>query len=80
MSTKIHTTVGVYRSNDFKTNGVAPEHLEDHIEYNLKMRPGRALFVDGVCKNQGYLSDEQLADWTERVKVIKVDHCTVPYH
>lgn len=52
---KIHHTMGVYNNGDRKHNGVAREHLADHIQYNIAMRPGRAFFVDGVCMNTGYL-------------------------
>ncbi len=79
---KIHTTIGVYANGDYKSNGVNPEHLEEHIQYNKDYRPGRALFVDGVCVNQGYLSDEEVADWTEKLKdeKYKKTKCTSPYH
>lgn len=57
--TKLFHTMGVYRDGSRKNNGVIEEHLADHIEYNKTMRPGRALFVDGVCHNKGYLSEEE---------------------
>lgn len=57
---KIITTIGVYANGDMKLNGVKEENLEQHIEYNLENRPGRALFVDRICKNKGNLSNEQV--------------------
>lgn len=65
----IHTTVGVYPnwkalgSVGYKVNGVLDEHLHGHIDYNRKFRPGRALFVDGVCMNQGGLSKADVTFW-----------------
>lgn len=53
MAEKIHTTIGLYPDNSFKMNGVRPEDLESHIQYNKEFRPGRALFVDGKCVYKG---------------------------
>ena len=44
---QIYTTVVVYLNGDYKTNGVTPENIESHIEYNKTLRFGRALLVDG---------------------------------
>ncbi len=51
----IHHTMGVYNDGSRKHNGVLSEDLASHIWYNITMRPGRALFVDGYCLNEGYL-------------------------
>jgi hypothetical protein len=59
-TTKIHHSVGVYSDLSYKQNGVAEEHLAEHINYNKKYRFGRALFVDGVCVYEGYLIAESL--------------------
>lgn len=78
-ATGVHHTRGVYSNGEYKDNGVAPEDLDIHIEYNLAMRPGRAFFVDGVCLNRGYLSD----DACRRIEAELVDktaaRCTRPY-
>lgn len=76
-----HFTVGVYRNNSYKTNIVREEHLKSHIDYNLQFRPGRALFVDGRCINAGYLSAEQIAEWTAKIAEMKPDlsRSTEPY-
>ena len=58
---EIFTTIGVYANGDMKINGVKAENIESHIEYNKTMRFGRGLFVNGKCKHQGYLTDEQVA-------------------
>lgn len=79
---KIHTTIGVYLNGDYKTNGVHEEHLEDHINYNKTMRPGRALIVDGVIVYLGYYDQESLEALMVNKKLvdISVEHCTAPYH
>ena len=63
----IHTTIGLYPNGDFKINGVRPEDLKDHIEYNKQHRWGRALFVDGKCVHNGYLSDEEIKKFQDRI-------------
>ena len=68
-----HFTVGVYANGQYKTNVVKEEHLQDHIEYNLKMRPGRAFFVDGECLNKGYLTDEKISYWAQTISEMKPD-------
>ena len=64
----IHTTIGVYANGDMKFNGVPEQNLEAHIEYNLIARPGRGFFVDGECKNQGYLTDDEVVGYTKLFK------------
>lgn len=84
---RIHHCVGVYNSDgrgDFASrmhNGVATEHLRDHIEYNLVMRFGRALFIDGICVNEGYLGTERCDKIAEELKAApKVyQRSTAPY-
>lgn len=61
---KVHTTIGVYPNGDIVINGVRGEHLPNHIVYNLAYRPGRAFWVDGVLKNKGALTEEQLEHYT----------------
>lgn len=76
----IHHTVGVYPNGSMKTNGVDAKHLKDHIQYNLDYRPGRALFVDGVCVYEGNVSKETLAKAAELIKTFKTPtRCTAPY-
>ena len=58
----IHTTVGVYKDGSMKSNGVKSEDLANHLSYNLTMRRGRALFLDGFCIHQGNLSNDELED------------------
>jgi hypothetical protein len=78
---KIHHTRGVYSDGSFKDNGVADTSLKEHVEYNLKMRPGRALFVDGKCVNQGYLTREQCDRIERQLKKnpIHMKKDTAPY-
>ncbi len=65
---KIHTTIGVYANSDYKINGVESKHLASHIEYNKILRWGRALFVDGKCIHQGYLTKEECDAWEVKIK------------
>lgn len=78
---KIHHTMGVYNNGDCKHNGVHPNDLKDHIEYNLRMRPGRAFFVDGLCLNNGYLSQERIDEIVEELatKPVVMNTVTLPY-
>jgi hypothetical protein len=77
----IHTTIGVYANGDRKTNGVPSEDLAVHIWYNLKMRPGRAFFLDGICLNNGYLNQEEVDRLEKEFKdrPIRMDKDTAPY-
>ncbi|MEX3625397.1 hypothetical protein [Viridibacillus arvi] len=68
-----YVTIGVYSNDTFKVNIVRPEHIEGHIEYNKTMRFGRALFVNGKCEYSGYLSDEKVAKWTEKIAEMTFD-------
>lgn len=79
---RIHHTMGVYANGDRKHNGVAATDLEAHIDYNLKMRPGRALFVDGKCVHRGYLTEGQCKQIEHELTVdpILMDRITTPYH
>lgn len=76
-----HISVGVYSNGKYVVNVVRDEDLSEHIEYNKTMRFGRGLFVDGVCINQGYLSGEQVKNWTERISTMDIDITTptIPY-
>lgn len=49
----IHTTIGLYPNGEFKVNGVKSENLTDHINYNINMRPGRALILDTFVIYEG---------------------------
>lgn len=73
--------MGVYRNGGRKHNGVLDEHLQDHIDYNVTFRFGRALFVDGKCVHRGYLSQEQCDEIEAelRSKPVVMTKCTVPY-
>lgn len=75
----IHTTVGVYSSGDKVFNGVSTEDLQDHIDYNLSFRPGRAFFVDGKCLNVGYLTPQRCEELEKELKAVKMKVDTRPY-
>lgn len=65
-----HVTIGLYANESYVINVVHPAHLDYHIEYNKVMRFGRALFVDGKCVHQGYLSAYKVAEWENKIKDI----------
>ena len=49
----VHTTVGMYPNGPYKVNGVPTKNLLSHIKYNLTLRPGRALYINGVLIYDG---------------------------
>lgn len=53
-------TLGIYANGQYCYNIVNPEDLESHITYNLKMRPGRIFYVNGVRHNTGCIKKEYL--------------------
>ena len=71
-----HISVGVYANGDHIINIVRDEHIIGHIEYNQQFRPGRALFVNGECINKGYLKDESVDKWKEKIKEMNIDSST----
>lgn len=77
----IHTTIGLYSNGTFKMNGVEPDHLQSHIEYNKTFRWGRSLFVDGKCVYKGYQSDEEVKAFEKRIKDENfiMTKCNKPY-
>lgn len=76
---KIYTTVGVYLNGDYKTNGVTPENIESHIEYNKTWRFGRALLVDGKVVHTGYYNESDIPMLEEKFGKIKIEKDTQPY-
>lgn len=76
----VHHTRGVYNNDSFKDNGVAPEHLRGYIKYNLTMRFGRALFVDGKCVHRGYLNEERCLAVERALVGVSASKVTAPYH
>lgn len=77
----IHTTIGLYLNGDYVVNGVSSEDLNDHINYNIKYRFGRALFVDGECIHKGYFDNQlsRLEEFAEKFKSIKVYKKSIEY-
>lgn len=78
----IHTTIGIYNNGDYKTNGVLPEDLQAHIDYNIENRWGRALVVDGKIVYCGYLNEEGINEILDKnnLRELKHNKCTAPYH
>lgn len=81
LKTNLHTTIGLYPDLTFKMNGVHPEHLTGHVQFNKKFRPGRTLFVDGVCVHNGGIPDEVIKIHEQLFKSdkYKMKKSTVPY-
>lgn len=80
----IITSVGIYASGDYKTNGVISEHLPVHIRYNVNYRFGRALMVNGYVIYPGLYSNN-LSPLNERINKrklneLKIEKDTQPYH
>lgn len=51
------TCIRVYNNNDrTKDDYSTQEEMNNWVEYNKLYRPGCALFVNGECKQVGYLS------------------------
>lgn len=76
----IHHTRGVYPDGSFKDKGVDSALIASHIEYNINLRPGRALIVDGWCVHKGIgVSPELIAKHKTASANIKVDNVTRPY-
>ena len=64
----VHTSVRVYNCGDYVVHGVPDSYLETHIEYNVNKRGGCALFINGKCRNKGYLDAERIAAFEARIK------------
>jgi hypothetical protein len=75
-----HHTVGVYNNDEYKENCVPSGELEQHVQYNIDMRPGRALFVDGKCVHRGYLSEERCKAWEEKLVGWPMPRISYPRH
>jgi len=76
-----HVTIGVYENNSFVVNIVAEEDLQDHIEYNQKLRPGRYLFVDGKYNCGGIKKETQKNEfikvWEEKISQMNINSSRV---
>ncbi len=64
----INHSCRVYNNDDKTFNGVAKEHLAEHIAYNKVFRPGTALFINGCCVNYGYLKEDRCSVISENIK------------
>ena len=75
----IHTTIGLYPNGEYKVNGVPSEKLADHINYNIHMRPGRALILDTFVIYEGIGCKEALKNNIRKFLKIKKTEDTAPY-
>lgn len=80
-----HLTLGIYPNGDYKYNVVRDDDLKDHIEYNKRLRPGRMLYVDGVCVHEGLMPTEVtehchfVAKEFYVTKSVNMSQPTIPY-
>lgn len=65
---KDHHMVGVYNNDEYKVNYVSSEELAAAIQFDLRYRPGRALFVDGFCLNEGCLGKERCEEYEKQIR------------
>ncbi len=65
----MYSCIRVYNNSDevHKTY-FSLEEMEAWLDYNRKWRFGCALFVDGVCKYQGYLCKERCDGLEEKFR------------
>jgi hypothetical protein len=75
----IHTTIGLYPNGKYKVNGVKSENLAQHINYNINMRPGRALLVDTFVIHKGIGCRDILNEKIKELIEIKKTEDTAPY-
>lgn len=61
--------VRVKMNGVFKTSMIEEEDM-DSIKEEIAAKYGDGIFVDGVCVKQGYLSGEQVRNWTKRTSLM----------
>ena len=52
--------VRIYANGDRVREDLTSDEAEDRIRYDANFRPGCAVFLDGECKQAGYLTTETL--------------------
>lgn len=77
---KIVTTIGLYPNGNYKTNGVTIKNLLFHIYYNLTMRFGRALIINGIMIYNGFNNDKSWLENKDKIMKIIIGKNTAPYH
>lgn len=83
----LFASIRVYPNGEKRYNGVKAEHLMGHIIYNMRMRFGCDLYIDGVLvyKSCVYLdTPERLQEIERTTKEIQTEawvpnKCNVPY-
>ena len=76
---EVYTAIGVYNNGDMICNGVKKAHLVHNILYNLKIRPGRALFLEGICINSGYLDSERVLNLEKKFMESPISQTNASY-
>lgn len=77
---EIITTVGLYPTGSYKSNGVVWENLFFHIYYNITARFGRALIVNGILIYPGINNENSWNTKKDEIIKITVSENTQPYH
>lgn len=67
-SKEVNGCIGIYCNGDRRYNAVEKRDLKGHMAYNINMRFGRALFVNGKCVYQGYLSKDRCDQIEQELK------------
>jgi len=75
----IHHSAAYYANGSFVINGVKSANLAGHIKYNRIMRPGRSLFINGLCVLPGYLEPAQTEAIETRLAGVTISKDTAPY-
>lgn len=60
--------VRIYANGDIRTTYWRKAEVADWLAYNKLYRFGNALFVNGECKQNGYLSDGLCAEISEVIR------------
>ena len=74
---KYHVSVEVCANGKHDVAIIQDDDLANHIINHKKSAGGRGLFIDGICMNIGYLSGEQIRNWTYRLSKITLDEKTM---
>ena len=64
-----HWCVRIYNNDDRTVEVRRASELPEWLDYNKTARFGNALFVDGKCVANGYLSQERCDTWAEKLTI-----------
>ena len=64
-----HTLVRVHMNGVYKMKDITDSEIKS-MKNEIDAKYGDGLFIDGVCIKQGYLSGEQVRNWTKRIALM----------